>query len=55
MDQGEVSSASQHEDDKGDQVQAGEMDLPRKSGGPLMKEEDFHAQAAETFYRGLSR
>ena len=28
-------------------------DLDKK--GPLMKEEDFHAQAAETFYTGLSR
>ena len=32
----------------------GELDLPRKSGEPFMKQEDFHGQTAETFYTGFS-
>ena len=30
------------------------VDLPRKSGEPFMKQEDFHGQTAETFYTGFS-
>jgi hypothetical protein len=31
------------------------VDLLRESGEPLMNKEDFHAQAAETFYTGVPR